>query len=366
MKQKVLSLVVAGCLLSGCAAKHERLIASGSFQYLEASEYKTFEVPENLDQPAFSNQYALPQIDQDTPAELLGERLRVASPRLILPLVKGTHVEEGSEDAKVLFDQIDDNEPLQKTVWDTVLSYLEKNQIGVENFDQENNVLLTDWVITNYELDGKWYELGEKTAQTARKYEFSLTLAPHGRTAALATDMVDYLDANGNRVLNSIDPITLRAEEATFLNNVIAEYDFGIRLATTQRIAKIRQGFSTDMGFDADGEPALVIDAVYENTWPRLLLVLRKMGFDVKDLDQSNGLLFVQYNGSDVSWWDNIFSGGKDLELDKQEYRLKVAKVGAKTAVTFMDDQSQIFNADQISNIYAPFAEYMATEDLDI
>jgi outer membrane protein assembly factor BamC len=147
---------------------------------------------------------------------------------------------------------------------------------------------------------------------------------------------------------------------------VIVEYDFDIRLATTQRIAKIRQGFSTDMGFDADGNPAMIVDAEYENTWPRLLLVLRKMGFDVKDLDQSTGLLFVQYNGSESSWWSSMFSSEGKLAIEKDEYRLKIGDVGARTAVTFMDKESKPFNAKQIAKIFTLFKENMGNENLDI
>ena len=34
----------------------------------------------------------------------------------------------------------------------------------------------------------------------------------------------------------------------------------------------------------ADGDAAYIVEAKYDVAWPRMLLVLRKLGFDVKDL----------------------------------------------------------------------------------
>ena len=100
--------------------------------------------------------------------------------------------------------------------------------------------------------------------------------------------------------------------------------------------------------------------------WPRTLLVLRKLGFDVKDLDKSTGLLFVTYNGGDGSWWDGLFSSNQEL-LEKGDYRLKVKAAGEnRTSITFMDNESQPFEANQVSDLYSTFAEVMSEDNLDI
>jgi outer membrane protein assembly factor BamC len=366
MKYKVVGLSLVAFAIAGCAGKAEREVASGSFKYLEASQHKTMDVPEDLDTPNYSQRYELPEVGESAPTTLKGKNLKVVPPSLILPLVSGSHVEEGSEDAKVLFDQINDNEPLQKTVWDTVLTYLEKNNVGVEQFDKENNILITDWVTELRETESSWYDFTDNYEAVQKKFKFTMLIAPHGRTASLKNELVDYKGVNGTPSMENIDLISKRTEEATFLNSIISEYDFGIRLANTQRIAKIRQGFNTDMGFDSDGNSAFMVDAVFENTWPRLLLVLRKMGFDVKDLDQSTGLLFVQYNGAEQSWWSGLFGSEDELDIEKSEYRLKLEGLGDKTAVTFMDNESKPFSAKQVTNIFAPFKNYMGNEDLDI
>ena len=86
----------------------------------------------------------------------------------------------------------------------------------------------------------------------------------------------------------------------------------------------------------------------------------------LEDLDKSNGLLFVTYNGDQGSWWDGLFTSDSEL-LEKGDYRLKVAKAGAnRTSVTFMDNESVPFEANQVSDLYSAFAEVMSEDNLDI
>ncbi|MBF7072870.1 outer membrane protein assembly factor BamC [Glaciecola sp. MH2013] len=366
MKSKLLGLGAVVLVFAGCASKGEREIASGSYDYLGASQQKVLEVPPELDKPNFSRRYELPELGENAPTELVGQKLKVLSPSLVLPLVAGSHVEEGSPDTKVLFDQINDDEPLETTIWNTVLDYLEKQNIGIASFDDNKRVLETEWVVDQIEGTSSWYDFTDSFVEVKRKFRFDLGIAPHGRTASLKTSLIDFIDESEGITIATVDPISKRVQEANFLNAIIQDYDFGIRLERDKRIAKIRQGFESNMGFNEDGEPAIVVDAVYENAWPRLLLVLRKMGFDVKDLDQSTGLLFVQYKGTEQSWWGSLFGANEDLEIEKNDYRLKVGSLGEKTSVTFMNEESSAFDTTLISEVFTPFKEYMSTEDLDI
>ncbi|WP_395343364.1 outer membrane protein assembly factor BamC [Ningiella sp. W23] len=363
MKNFSLFSLFAMIVLSGCTSSESRKQASGNFEYLEVEQAELLKVPEDLKRPPSSNRYELPEIS--TPHDIKGPEVLVHSPRLVLPLVSGSRVEEGSEKATVKFDQVNDNEAIDKTIWDTVLKYLELRNIAVESFDREKNELVTDWVISRYETDESWYEFGGDVIEKARKFKLSIELEPHGRTAALSVEKIAYIDENGESQLANVTPFELRENEVNFLNYIIAEYDFGIRLEQSQRIALIREGFKSELGFNPDGDPAFVVDARYENAWPRLQLVLRKMGFDVIDLDQSSGLMFLKYSGPDESWWSGLFSDD-GLDLEKVNYRLLVEPVGPKTAVTFKDSDNEPFEVNAVTDLFSVFADYMAEENLDI
>ncbi|MGQ8363737.1 outer membrane protein assembly factor BamC [Glaciecola sp. 1036] len=363
---KVLVVLLTMSALSACSTSQSRKQASGEFDYLEKSLQSTLEVPQELDAPESSTQYAIPTLESSASGKpLIGPEVSVQSPRLVIPLVAGSHVEEGSRDAKVLFDQINDNESLDKTIWDTVLAYLELNQIGVEEFDKENNTLITDWVVDKKEIESSWYSISDEYIEHAKRFKLSLEMAPHGRTAALKSELVEYLDEKGNSILVNRDPLDTRNDEVNFLNYIIAEYDFGIRLERNQRINLIREGFASEFKVSEDGEPIYVIDAEYANAWPRLQLVLRKMNFDVVDLDQSSGIMFVKYNGPDESWFSSFF-GSDELDLEEDDYRLSVESSDNKTIVTFKDSDNNAFSEELAQSVYAVFSEYMAANDLDI
>jgi outer membrane protein assembly factor BamC len=366
MKINIFITICAALVVSACSSPGSRERTSGDYEYLETVQKSVdLAVPDDLERPKRSNQYDLPILKTANTKPIMGSNVKISSPRLVLPLVAGSHVEEGSDSATVMFDQVNDSRSLDKTIWDKVLSYLEQNNIGVESFDRENNVLVTDWVITVTELSSSWYEFSNKYIEQAKKFQLNLDVAPHGRTAALTTKIVDYIDENGNSAISSMDPFTQRTNEVDFLNYIIEEYDFGIRLAQNERIAKIRDGFQSELGFNSDGDSAFMIDAAYNDTWPRLLLVLRKMGFDVIDLDQSSGIMFVVYKGREKGFWKGMFSEDT-LPLKKGNYRIFVQRAGAKTSVTFKDGESVTFTAKQTTDIFSIFNEYMASDNLDI
>lgn len=359
-------LVFSVLAISACSSVEERQIANGNFEYLDQPAAADFQVPADLDRPNFSDVYKLPELGENADTDLFGKRVTVTSPSLVLPLVTGSHIEEGMKKATVFFDQVDDSQPLDTTVWNSLISFLEEQGIGVDSFDKSAQSLTTDWMIIESSDDTSWYSWTKTERSIGRRFEFWLDVKPHGRTAALNVKLKDYLETQGDSIVSEIDAEQVRRNEVDVLNQVIGHYAGQIRVAEVKRIQEIRKGLDVDLGFDSDGEPAFVIDAEYDVAWPRLLLVLRKLGFNVKDLDQSTGLLFVNYGSGESSWWDNLFSREGKLPLDEDEYRLQVRKMGDKTSVTLLDEESQPFTVDEVTSLFQPFSETMSSDNLDI
>lgn len=352
--------------LTGCASQQDRKAASGSFDYVKAQDNAPVQIPESLDKPEFSDEYALPEVGEQADPDLVGKKLVVQSPALVMPLVTGSHVEEGAKRAMVWFDQVDDSQPLDKAIWNSLLSFLDQQGIGVDTFDSEEGVLITDWMVIGKEEDSSWYDWSESDEQVGRRFEFTMEKKPHGRTAALMVELIDYMATRGDDVTADLNDLQERREEVDILNQVINHYEYQIQLEDSRRIARIRQGLNTEMGFNPDGEPAYVVAAKYDVAWPRTLLVLRKLNFDVKDLDKSTGLLFVTYNGTDDGWWNNLIGSDEEL-LEEGDYRLQLNELSAdKTSITFMNDESEPFDAKQVSELFDAFAQVMSEDNLDI
>ncbi|WP_339725117.1 outer membrane protein assembly factor BamC [uncultured Paraglaciecola sp.] len=359
--------VITATVLSACSSLEEREIASGSFEYIKEQPGQKIKIPEDVDQPKFNDSYKLPDLGENAPLTAMGKKLSVLSPSLVLPIVAGSHIEEGSKNATVWFDQVDDAVPLDTAVWNSLIRFLETEGIGVEMFDKDNQRLITDWMVWDESQYNKWYSWSKSERTVGQRFEFSLQKKTHGRSAALSVDLVEYkekLDPESSEITQAKDK---RRNEIDVLNKVVKHYEFETQVASVKRYRQIREGLPMELGFDSDGEPAFVVAADYEVTWPRLLLVLRKLGFDVKDFDKSNGLLFVKYNGSEDGWWSNIWSSDKNqFDLDIEEYRIKVVAVGQKTSITLLDNESKPFLVNKLTDLYPKFSKTMSADDLDI
>ena len=344
----------------------ERRHANGDFKYLDEPPAGAIKIPADLDTPYFNNTYRIPELGENADTDLYGKNIVVTSPALVLPLVTGSHIEEGLKQASVYFDQVDDSQPLDTTIWNSLINFMEENGIGVDSFDKEQQRLVTDWMIIEPDEDTPWYVWTKTDRSIGRRFEFWLDVKPHGRTAALNVELKDYLETVGEEVISELDHDGTRRNEVEVLNQVIGHYAGQIRVAEVKRIQEIRKGLAMELGFDRDGEPAFVVDAEYDVTWPRLLLVLRKLGFNVKDLDQSTGLLFVKYGGGDTSWWKRLWADKGDLPIDEDDYRLQVREMGTKTSVTLLDEESNPFSVDLVTDLFPTFEETMSSDNLDI
>jgi outer membrane protein assembly factor BamC len=357
----------AALSLAACSTLEDRAVASGSFEYVKEQPGQTMQIPSEVDKPQFNDSYKLPDIGQQASKTLVGRNLSVLSPALVLPIVAGSQVEEGSKSATVWFDQVDDSQPLDTTIWNSLIRFLENEKVGIESFDKDEQRLITQWIVRDESEDSSWYSLTKSERTVGQRFEFTLDKKAHGRTASLSANLLEYKE----KTTQESDEITVskdsRRNEVDILNQIVKNYDFEIQVAGVKRIRQIRQGLPMELGFDGEGSPAFVVDADYEITWPRLLLVLRKLGFDVKDYDKSKGMLFVKYNGSEDGWWGNLWSSDKnELELDIEEYRVKVLDVGNKTTVTMLDQENIPFPVNKLTDLYPKFSKTMSSADLDI
>lgn len=359
--------LVSLAILTSCSSVEDREVATGSYDYLQEEPGQQIKIPAELDKPDFSDTYKLPSLGKEAPRKYLGRELSVMAPALVLPLVTGSHIEDGSKQATVWFDKVDDSQPLDTTIWNSLLAFLESQGIGVESFDKEKQQLVSDWMVSTESEDDHWYSWSSTERDIGQRFEFNLELKPHGRIASLSVKLVDYKEKSTADATETTEAKDVRRHEVEILNQVIDHYEREIRLVTAQRIQKIRQGLVLELGVDPEGDPSYIIDSQYDVAWPRLLLVLRKLGFDVKDYDKSNGLLFVKYSGSDAGWWSNLWSKDENaLNLDTEEYRFRVAEVGPKTSVTLLDNESKVLTVDKITELFKTFSRVMGADDLDI
>lgn len=369
MQKLRISALVAVSLslgLSGCALWQEEQQTDPSYPHLDSVQTEKVKVPQGKDTPRFGDEYEIPQIGANAESGELGGELDISSPRLVLPVVTGSRIMEGSREAIVQFDQVRDDVPLDTAIWNSLISYLDERGIAVVDFDKAQQRLKTDWMIIEDDADSPWYSWTKTERKIGQRFEFTLDVKSHGRSATLYTKLVDYLETVDEDIVADISEHQVRKNEVEVLNDVISHYEKQLKLADIRKARKVMSGLPMELGFDADGEPAYLVSASYEVTWPRLLLVLRKLGFNVKDLDQSTGLIFATYAGSEDGWWSSLFNSNKKLAIEQADYRIVVKEQGPKTSLSLRDAEDNPLSASTVSDIYPAFEQVMATDDLDI
>ena len=358
--------VVIITALTGCASKAERRVASGSIDYVNLPAPSTTQIPAELSAPETAPDYIIPTVPAPE-TQLYGKDLPVVSPALVLPLARGTYLTEDLTETSVIFDKLDSSLAIEQLILAQIDGHFERINVAYSTPDPAVLRLITDWIVTYEDSDSAWYNFSADNTEVGRRFELIIEPASHGRSGILTVNLTDLVVANGENISDTIDPFVKRDFEATLLNGVIQRFAAQQMLDDERRIAQIRSGMNSQLGFDANGDSAFVVDANYDITWPKLQLVLRKLGFNVKDLDKSTGLLFVNYQGIDESWIKGLFGSSDELPIEKKDYRILVKSLASdKTAVTFMDEQSNPLTPVKVSELYPAFAEILSQNELDI
>jgi outer membrane protein assembly factor BamC len=352
-------------ILSGCSTVSERRTASGNFDYLEVTAQAPVAVPESLSAPTAYRDFVIPPAASQN--GLVGKDLPVVSPALVLTTAQGTYLEEAQISTSAVFDKLDNEADIRTLVMQRLATYFERESIGFTIPDQQGNVVLTDWILTSESGESPWYSLSDDSQEVGKRFQLTIEPASHERSARLSVELTDLVVAQGADLVDTLEPFAKRELEAELLNGIIRQYSLEQKIASQQRLAQIRSGIPSELGFDAAGNGALVLGAQYDIAWPKLQLVLRKLGFNVKDLDKSNGLIFVNYQGQEDGWFGSWFGSGDKLALAQDDYRLQVTRLSAnKTAITFMDEQNEPFTAAKVAELFPVFADTFQRDNLDI
>jgi outer membrane protein assembly factor BamC len=94
---------------------------------------------------------------------------------------------------------------------------------------------------------------------------------------------------------------------------------------------------------DAANPARVSIDEPFDRAWRRVGLALDRGGFTVEDRDRARGLYFVRYLDPEIEQKQRDSQGflskmfGRDAKIEAQQFRVLVAAVGERTAVTVQD-----------------------------
>ncbi|WP_282166854.1 outer membrane protein assembly factor BamC [Shewanella japonica] len=338
LKQVTPILVIAA--LSACSTPTDRRIANGNDDFVNAKAAPLLIIPEGLKTPTYGKEYDIPEPGSEVNKELVGKRLDIRPPLLVLPMSEGTRVEEGSDNIKVIVESIATTKDLKQEVFENLKGFLNKYEVPIEKEDYEEGVIETGWIENREVIDSSWF--GEDKVYLLRqRYRYDVDVSPHGRSGSMSIDLIEHeesYDGEDQEVFLSGED--KRRYTIDMLNNSIAY--MSITRDKQIKADRIEQslGITLDLVAETEDKGAYwIAEADYSKTWDRLRIVLPELGFDIIDMNNAEGLFYIVLEESG-GFWSSLW-GDEKLPLERGNYRVELestedkqqTKIFAKNAV---------------------------------
>ena len=359
-----LVLIVA---VTACSSPVDRRQANGGDEYTHVFVESALIIPEGLNTPVYSKEYDIPKPGSKANASLVGKQLDIRPPLQVLPMAEGTHVEEGSDNIKIVVEAIDTDIELKNELFDVIKDYLASKSIVILNEDFDKGLIETDWIENKEVIDSNFW--GSDEIYTLRqRYEFRIDVRPHGRSGNLMIDLIDHEENFDGKeqdiILTGEDK---RRYTIDMLNNAVAY--MSIKRNQAIKAKRLRESLGIDMnivkgtGAEVEGEDLVasywLAEAPFKRTWERLRIVLPEMGFEVVDMDRNKGLYYINVT-DDSGFWSSLWNE-KELPINEGSYRMMLEDDtnADKTRIYLRDSSDKPLTNEVVEAVYDGFSELM-------
>lgn len=339
----LLSLAVTGC------GNINNKSAMGDFEYADEKEATKLSIPSGMKKPKDHPTYFVSnEINHQGP---VGKNVDVRAPSLVLPVAASSRVVPGTESSKIWFDQVIEETDLKSFLIEALREQLVSDGVELTSAGSDSTTFESDWY-SKEERSGYWlFEAVDSTE--SMRFNYSFESRPHGRSVALSVKLIDYKRTDVNGISKTMDIIDKQRAEMAMLNEVVAQVDFKYRLKKREnRLMRANQKFVT-LGENAKAEPAYIAEIDVEMLWSNMPLFFADYGFEIKDLDESKKIYFVEYVKPENSMWTKIWGDEVPvIDLLEAKYQFVLADEEQKTSVTIYDTDGKVLSADTIERIF--------------
>lgn len=346
--------------VSACSTPLDRRQANGSDEFVNAEVTPSLTIPSSLTAPAYTKEFEIPPVGAKVNTDIVGKKLDIRAPLQVLPMAEGTHVEEGSENIKIVIESIDNSIDLKQEIFDTIRGSLTSANIGILLDNQEGGFIETDWIDNEEIIESNWWS-ADKIYQLRQRYRYDIEIKPHGRTANVTINLVEheeFFDGNNQGVLLSGED--KRRYTIDRLNNSVAYLSAKREQLLRENRLRQSQGIALELVNGAgDADAYWLADAKFKQVWERLRIVLPELGFDIMDMDMNKGLYYVNLEESG-GFWSSLW-GDESLNLEKGNYRIVIVNSDdpLKTKIMLRDAADEAVKDDVAVQVYQTIADLM-------
>ncbi|PIW60458.1 outer membrane protein assembly factor BamC [Shewanella sp. CG12_big_fil_rev_8_21_14_0_65_47_15] len=361
MLKKVTPLFLVAAV-AACSSPLERRQANGGEDYVQAEQVPLLKIPEGLKTPPYNKEYQVPSIGPKANPTLVGKNLDIRPPLQVLPMAEGTHVEEGSDNIKIVVESIDNSVDLKQEIFTNIDGFLAKQSIPVRNRNFDKGSIETDWIESREVIESSMWG-SDKVYLLRQRYRFDVETRPHGRTANIVIHLVEheeFYDDKAQEVLLSGED--KQRYTIDMLNSAIAYMSIKREQAIQANRLKQTLGINVDLVTPEDGVAYWSAKAPYKQVWDRLRIVLPEMGFEISDMDSAKGLYFIKFSDNS-GFWSSLWSDDK-LSLKEGSYRLLLedGDTPEETKLFIRDAEDKPLDNDVITGVYQSLSNLMKEE----
>ena len=361
MLKHVTPLILVAAV-SACSSPLDRRQANGNEDYVDSTAQAKLVIPEGLKNPVYSKEYDIPAYGSKANPELIGKKLDIRPPLQVLPMAEGTHVEEGSDNIKIVVESIDNSVDLKQEIFNALEGFMAKQSISILKKDFDKGVIETDWIETQDVIESSMWG-ADKVYLLRQRYQFDVDIRPHGRTGNVTIHLIDHqesYDGEGQDIVLSGED--KRRYTVDMLNNAVAY--MSIQREKAIKAARLKQSLGIDVGLvnPEEGQAYWLADADYKKVWDRLRIVLPEMGFEIADMDSAKGLFYIAFSDNS-GFWSSLW-GDEKLALKKGSYRVLLEDTdnAEQTKILLRDAEDQPLSNETIANVYQSLADLMKEE----
>lgn len=366
MFKQVTPLILIAAV-TACSSPVDRRQANGGDEYTNVTVEPALTIPEGLNTPLYSKEYDIPKPGSKADASIVGKKLDIRPPLQVLPMAEGTHVEEGSDNIKIVVESIDSEIELKDELFGVIKQYLASKSIGIVNENFEKGLIETDWIESQEVIDSSFWG-SDEIYKLRQRYEFNIDVRPHGRSGNLMIDLIEHEESfDGEQ-----QDIILTGEDKQrytidMLNNAVAY--MSIKRNQAIKAKRLRESLGIEINIvkgsstDVEGEVAdpsyWLAEAPFKRTWDRLRIVLPEMGFEIVDMDSNKGLYYINVT-DDSGFWSSLWSE-KKLPVKEGSYRvvLEDDNTEGKTRIYLRDASDEALDNEVVEAVYDGFSELM-------
>ncbi|CAE6912829.1 outer membrane protein assembly factor BamC [Vibrio sp. B1FLJ16] len=330
--QLVLSSLAVFVLTACSGGANQRRQAKDDFEYLNTPELGEWNVPQGAQSQYYPN-FEIPQGDF---VGGVGKDVDIRPPQQVLELIPGARLDR-SRDGEVTLWLLRKDE--QDKVWNTVQGMVTDRKIPVES--QTDSRIETGWVT---------WDSADEDMEIGSRYE--ITRTESGGRYGFKVSLIDWRE--GNQV-KDVTPINRERYNVFMTNLVTARYDQQVREEAQRKAQELVKHIPITMGTDRSGLPVIIARAQYDVLWPRLPVILPKIGFTVEDRTQSQGTVEAKYASPDDEYWNDI--GVKPVDLKAGKYTFLLGDLGNRTSINITDSSGKPVEEEFLKSLVPVLAE---------